>query len=56
MDQILVGERYSTPVQTGPRAYSVFYTMGTRAFPGIKRPGHGVDHPPLSSTEVKERV
>jgi hypothetical protein len=26
------------------------------SYPGIKRPGHGVDHPPPSSAEVKERV
>ena len=26
------------------------------SFPGVKRPGRGVDHPPLSSAEVKERV
>ena len=25
-------------------------------FPGIRRPGRGVDHPPPSSAEVKERV
>jgi hypothetical protein len=25
-------------------------------FPGVKQPGHGVDHPPLSSPEVKKRV
>jgi hypothetical protein len=31
-------------------------TMGTGSFPGIKRPGRGVDHPPPSSAEVKERV
>ena len=30
--------------------------MGTRSSPGVKRPGHGVDHPPPSSAEVKERV
>jgi len=30
--------------------------MGTGSFPGVKRPGRGVDHPPPSSTEVKERV
>jgi hypothetical protein len=30
---------------------------GCRAFPGrVKRPGRGVDHPPPSSAEVKERV
>ena len=25
-------------------------------FPGVKRPGRDVDHPPASSAEVKERV
>jgi hypothetical protein len=30
--------------------------MGTGSFPGVKRPGRGVDHPPPSSAEVKERV
>jgi hypothetical protein len=30
--------------------------MGTEFFPGVKRPGCGVEHPPLSSAEVKERV
>ena len=33
------------------------YTMGTRSLSrGVKRPGRGVDHPPVSSAEVKERV
>jgi len=30
--------------------------MGTGSFQGVKRPGRGVDHPPASSVEVKERV
>jgi hypothetical protein len=30
--------------------------MGTDSFPGVKRPGRGVDHPPQSSAEVKEGV
>jgi len=30
--------------------------VGTGSFPGVKRPGRGVDHPPQSSAEVKERV
>jgi len=30
--------------------------MGTGSFPGIKWPGRGVDHPPPSSAEVKERI
>ena len=25
-------------------------------FPGVKRPGCGVDHPPPSNAEVKERI
>jgi hypothetical protein len=29
---------------------------GYRVFPGGKRSGRGVDHPALSSAEVKERV
>jgi hypothetical protein len=28
----------------------------TQWVPGLKRPGRGVDHPPTSSAEVKERV
>ena len=31
-------------------------TMHTGSFPGVKRPGRGVDHPCPSSAEVKERV
>jgi hypothetical protein len=30
--------------------------MDTELFLGVKRPGRGVDHPPPSSAEVKERV
>jgi hypothetical protein len=30
--------------------------MGTGFFPGVKRPGRGVDHLTPSSAEVKERV
>ena len=50
------GARFSAPVQTGPRAHPASYTMGTVSFPGIKRQGRGVDHPPPSSAEVKERT
>jgi hypothetical protein len=38
------------------RPYPASYTMGTGSFPGVKRPGRGVNHPPPSSTEVKEGV
>jgi hypothetical protein len=30
--------------------------MGTACFAGVKRPGCGVDDPPPSSAEVKDRV
>jgi hypothetical protein len=40
----------------GPGAHPGSCTMGSGSFPGVKRPGRGVDHPPLSSAEVKERV
>jgi hypothetical protein len=51
-----VGARFCAPVQTDPGAYPASYTMGTGSFPGVKRPGSGVDHPSSSSVEVKERV
>jgi hypothetical protein len=35
---------------------SLLYNGYRFSFPGIKRPGRGVDHPPSSSAEVKERV
>jgi len=47
---------FSAFVQTGPGAHQASYTMGTGSFQGVKGPGHDVDHPPLSRTEVKERV
>ena len=50
------GARFSAPVQTGPGAHPSTYTMGTGSFPGVNRPGRGVDHPPLLSAEVKGRV
>jgi hypothetical protein len=37
-------------------AHPASYTMGTGSFPGVKRRGRGVDHPPPSSADVKERV
>jgi len=35
---------------------SLLYHRQPVSFPGAKRPGRGVDYPPPSSTEVKERV
>jgi len=48
--------RFYAPVQTGPGAHPASYRMGTKTFPGVRRPGRGVDHPQPSSAEVKERV
>jgi hypothetical protein len=55
-DRVQVRARFSAPVLTGPGAHPATYTMGTGSFPGVKRPGRGVNHPPLFSAEVKERV
>ena len=46
--------RITAPVQTGPGAYPASYTIGTRSYPGVKRPGRGVDHPPHLAPRLKE--
>jgi len=35
-----------TPVQPDPGVHPASYTMGTGSYPGVKRPGRGVDHLP----------
>ena len=50
------GARFFAPVQIGPGANPACCAMGTGPFLGVKRPGRGVDHPPPSSAEVKDRV
>ena len=47
---------FFAPHQTGPEAHPASCAMGTASFPGVKRPGHGLNHSPLSSDEVEERV
>ena len=54
-DQIPVGKRFSASVQICPGVHPASYTKGTQFFPRVKWPGRGVDHPPPSSAEVKER-
>jgi hypothetical protein len=51
-----MGGGFSTSVQSGPGAHPSSYTMGTGSLPVVKRPGSGIDHPPQSSAEIKERV
>jgi hypothetical protein len=55
-DRIPVGARFSAHVQTGLGAHPACFTRGTGSFPGVKRQGRGVDHPPPSGAEVKGRV
>ena len=50
------GRDLSAPVQTGPGAYPASCTMSTGSLPGVKRPGRGADHPPLSKCRGQERV
>ena len=43
-------------MRADPGTHPTSYTMSAASFPGVKQPGRGVDHPPSSSAEVKERV
>ena len=44
------GARFSAPVQTGLVTHPASYTIGTRSFPGVKRPGVALStHPPRSA-------
>jgi len=57
-DRILVGARFSVPVQTGPGAHPASCTMGTGSFPGVKS-GRGVTltpHPLLVLWSRKSRA
>ena len=48
------GARFSAPVQTDPGAHLASCTMATEFFPEVKRPGLGIDHPPLLASRLKE--
>jgi len=50
-----VGEIFRTRPNRPWAPPSILYN-GYRVFPGGKRPGRGVDHPPLYSAEVNERA
>jgi hypothetical protein len=45
--------RFSIPVHTCLRAQPASCTMGTGPFPGVKRPGCGVDHLPNLVPKLK---
>jgi hypothetical protein len=55
-DQIPVEARFSAPVQTGRVAHPAACTMGTGSIPRVNQLRRGVDHPPSSNAEVKERT
>ena len=48
------GARFSAPVHTGSETCPASHTMGTGSFPGVKRPGRGVDHPPHLAPMIKK--
>ena len=48
-----VNSTYITHITT---SRNLLYNGYLVSFPGVKRPGRGVDHPPPSSIKVKERV
>jgi hypothetical protein len=52
-DRIPSGAKFFAHVQTGPGAHPASCTMGTRSFPGVKRPGRDADHPPPPNAEVE---
>jgi hypothetical protein len=48
------GGGFSAPVQIGPGAHSVSYTMGTESFPVVKQQGSGVDRLPHLAPGLKK--
>jgi hypothetical protein len=55
-DRFQVGERFSPPFRTVRMVQSAPFTLGTMSFPGVKRPGRGIDYPRPPCAVVKERV
>ena len=41
-------------IQTGPGAHPFSCTEGTVYFPGLKKPGRGIDHPPHPTPKLKK--
>jgi len=50
------GKRFSAPIQPDSGAHPAPYRTVAGSFPGVKRPGRGVNHPPPSSAGIKERA
>jgi hypothetical protein len=54
-DRILVGARFSAPVQTSPEAHPASCTMGTGSFPGV-RCGWGVTLTPHTFLVPRSKI
>jgi hypothetical protein len=50
------GRDFPHPSRLGPEPTQPPVQWVPGLSPGVKRPGRGIDHPPPSSAEVKERV
>ena len=48
------GARFSSHVHSGPVTHPTSYTKVTEAFPRVKRPGRGADHPPYLASGLKK--
>jgi hypothetical protein len=56
-DSSLLGVRLSSSIQTGPGVHPASCKVGNQvSLPGVEQPGSGTDHPPPTSTKVKERM
>jgi hypothetical protein len=53
-DRNPVGVRISAPFQAVRGAHLAYYTMDTGSFPGVKRPGRGVNNPPHLARMLKK--
>jgi len=48
------GRDFPLPSRPALGAHPASYTIGTTSFPGVKRPGGGVDHPPHVAPRLKK--
>jgi hypothetical protein len=54
LDGVGIGSWYGKDFRTRPEAQPASYTMGTGSFPGVKRPGRGVDRPLHLAPKLKK--
>jgi hypothetical protein len=56
LSKLLVSPSHLAHIRSIYNVLPTMSKMGTGSFPGVKRPGRGVDHLPQSSANVKGRV